>query len=92
MTKAEADVGLAVPAGTKVRFAYPDRGDEDHQEHAAEHLTAGQIYTVDAMVVGKGTDLVVLAEFRGKVFDAVHFALVDDTEGADDEEMDTTDR
>lgn len=73
------EVDIHTPPGTKIRYAYPGAGDEGHKEYAALHLTLGQVYTVDATLVGFDTDLVVLAEVRGKVFSAMNFAKLDGT-------------
>lgn len=64
------------------RFAHPDAGWKSDQEHAAEHLTVGQVYTVRTLDVGRSSSSLTLVEFPGETFNTVLFEPVSyDCEG-----------
>ena len=56
------------------RFAYPDNGYVGDRSVAATHLTLGEDYLIDQMVVGGSTTTLYLHDFPGVGFNQVMFA------------------
>lgn len=64
------------PKGTEVRFLYENAGTNYHIEKAKEHLTLGEVYTVDYTDVHAFKTIVYLQEAPGIEFTSVQFAPI----------------
>ena len=62
------------PRGTKVRFSWPNRGYDHHQELANKHLKVGEVYRVESTDVHDSSSTVCLCEFPGIKFNTIMFS------------------
>lgn len=74
-------MNIYAPPGTRVVFAHPTYGYTPHQETAAEHLVAGDVYTVESTDVGDFHTDVFLRERPGVAFNSVMFEEADAAQG-----------
>ena len=61
------------PRGSKIKFIYPDSGLDGDIEVAKNHLTIGQIYTVNRTIVHGSVTFVYLTEVPDIPFNSVQF-------------------
>ncbi len=59
------------------RFSYPDNGYSGDRALAAEHLTVGEDYLIDQMIVGGSVTTLYLHDFPGIGFNQVMFSAGD---------------
>lgn len=72
----DVTMDIYAPAGTKVRYAFPEAGWDHHKSMGELHLKADAVYTVASTEVHSWHTLVTLEEVPGIQFNSVLFEEV----------------
>ncbi|UOE58202.1 hypothetical protein [Cytobacillus oceanisediminis] len=63
--------------GDKVIYQYPEHGYQYDQKEAAQHLSLGEEYTIETIVVGQSLSYMTLREIPGVEFNTALFLSKD---------------